>query len=68
MERVDEGTFRCTVCGTKVQVGANETPVAMLVGQSGKLNERVVKVGNVEVHREVHRCVVPDVPRTVRWV
>jgi hypothetical protein len=62
MERIDDATYRCTVCGAKVKVGANETPVAMLVGQSGKLNERVVTVGTVEVHR----CTFPaDVETTV---
>jgi hypothetical protein len=51
MERIGEGIYRCTVCGGEVQVDADETPVAVLVGQSGKPNERVVTVGNVEVHR-----------------
>ena len=51
MERIDDGTYRCTICGTKVHVAFNDTPVDVLFGASGKPNERVVTVGNVEVHR-----------------
>jgi hypothetical protein len=35
MERIGDGAYRCTVCGSEVKVGANETPVAVLVGQCG---------------------------------
>jgi hypothetical protein len=51
MERIGDGAYRCTVCGSEVQVGTNETPVVVLVGQSGKPNERVVTVEKVEIHR-----------------
>ena len=55
MEQIGDGSYRCSVCGIEVQVGANETPVTALVGQSGKRTERVVTVGSVEVHR----CMFP---------
>ena len=55
MERIGDGIYRCTVCGSEVQVGTDGTPVAVLVGQSGKPNERVVTVAG----KEVHRCTFP---------
>lgn len=51
MERIGDGEYRCTACGSALQVGADANPVAMLVAQSGKPNDRVVTVGEVEVHR-----------------
>ena len=64
MERLGERTYRCTTCDAVVELRTDEPPVVVLVAQSGKLNERVVTAGSVEVHR----CPYPtpgDQPRVV---
>jgi len=62
MERIDENTYVCTLCHANVKVESDERPVVTMVAQSGEPNLRVVTVEGVEVHR----CVIPNGPRTVR--
>ena len=62
MEQIDERTYACTLCNVVVVVDSDENPVTMLSAQSGGPNIRIVTVADVEVHR----CVLPDVPRGVR--
>ena len=51
MQQIGDGVYRCTACGSVLQVDVAARPVAMLAAQSGQANERVVTVGNVEIHR-----------------
>jgi len=44
-------------------VSNEREPVAMIKAPSGGPTIRIVTVAGVEVHR----CIVPDAPRTVRW-
>ena len=62
MRPVSPDTYVCTLCNTTVVVSGEERPVVVIVAQSGQPNVHVVSVAGVEVHR----CVVPDEPRTVR--
>ena len=52
------------MCDAAVMVSNEREPAVMIEAHKAKQPERVVSVMGVEVHR----CVVPDVPRTVRWV
>ena len=62
MKRVGPDTYVCTLCSTTVEVSGEERPVVVLVADSGQPNIRVVSVEDVEVHR----CIVPDGPRSLR--
>jgi hypothetical protein len=61
MERIGENTYVCTVCQATVTVESDEPAVVVIVGQSGQPNIRVASVEGVEIHR----CVLPDAPRTI---
>ena len=62
MRQVSPDSYVCTLCNTTVVVSGEERPVVVIAAQSGQPNVRVVSVKN----EEVHRCIVPDDPRSVR--
>ena len=44
--------YHCTICGALVETSPRgDTPLAMLIGTSGKPNVRVLTVAGLEVHR-----------------
>jgi hypothetical protein len=51
MRQIGPDTYVCTLCNATVFVSGLEPPVAVIVGQSGRPNIRVVSVEGVEVHR-----------------
>jgi hypothetical protein len=62
MEWIDRDTYLCTVCSSVVEVPGGERPLTVIAAQSGEPNVRIVTVAGVEVHR----CVLPDRPPTIR--
>ena len=59
MEQLGARTYRCTLCSVVVHVETDETPVDMIAAESGQAPERVVSIGDVEIHRcEVFRAAV----------
>jgi hypothetical protein len=57
-------SYVCPICNAAVTVSNEREPAVTIEAQSGAPTVRVVTVAGVEVHR----CIVPDQPRTVRWI
>lgn len=51
MRQIDNTTWECTACGTRVDVRRGARPVAVLLTVPGRPRERVVTVRDDIVHR-----------------
>jgi hypothetical protein len=57
-------SYVCPMCNRAITVSNEREPAVMIKAPSGGRTIRIVTVAGVEVHR----CIVPDAPRTARWV
>jgi hypothetical protein len=51
MESLGDRSYRCTMCDAVIHVESDAKPVVVIVADSGRSPERVITVGDVEVHR-----------------
>jgi hypothetical protein len=58
VRQIDNTTWECTACGTRVSVPRGARPLAVLLTLPGRARERVVTVGE-EI---VHRCTYGETP------
>jgi len=55
--------YICPMCHVSITVSNEREPAVMIEASNDGPTVRIVSV----VGSEVHRCIVPDAPRTVRW-
>jgi hypothetical protein len=59
-----DGKYECAQCGAALDVAKNALPLVVIIGASGKRNQRALMLGG----KEVHRCEIRDDGRGTRPV
>jgi hypothetical protein len=51
MRAIDESRYECLGCGAQLEIPPGAEVTVTIEGRSGRLNQRVIMVGGVEIHR-----------------
>ena len=55
--RLENGKYLCTLCGTEIEITADQRPLALIKASSGEPNLRVIMLGD----KVLHTCAIdPD--------